>query len=67
MLVSTFEAEAGQGDPADGVVVLRFPSEQAIAVYGNAACVTENQPEVLVSNNGQDVIDGIPAANEFPN
>ena len=30
VLVATFESEALQGEPADGVVVLRFPSEQAI-------------------------------------
>ena len=30
VIVAEFEAKPLQGDPADGVVVLRFPSEQAI-------------------------------------
>lgn len=35
VLVATFEAEAVQGEPAEGAVVLRFPSEQAIRDFVN--------------------------------
>ena len=35
VLVATFEAEALQGEPADGAVVLRFPSEQAVRDFVN--------------------------------
>jgi uncharacterized protein (DUF1330 family) len=35
VLVAAFETEALQGEPADGVVVLRFPSEQAVRDFVN--------------------------------
>lgn len=35
VIVSELEAESLQGDPAKGVVVLRFPSEQAIRNFVN--------------------------------
>ena len=35
VLVASFETEALQGEPADGVVVLRFPSEQAVRDFVN--------------------------------
>jgi len=35
VLVAAFETEAVQGEPADGVVVLRFPSEQAVRDFVN--------------------------------
>ena len=35
VLVAAFATEALQGEPADGVVVLRFPSEQAIRDFLN--------------------------------
>jgi len=35
VLVAAFETEALQGEPADGVVVLRFPSEQAARDFVN--------------------------------
>ena len=35
ILVATFDTEALQGEPADGVVVLRFPSEQAVRYFVN--------------------------------
>jgi uncharacterized protein (DUF1330 family) len=35
VLVAEFETEALQGEPADGVVVLRFPSEQAVRDFVN--------------------------------
>ncbi len=33
--MAAFETEALQGEPADGVVVLRFPSEQHIRDFVN--------------------------------
>jgi len=41
-----------------------FPSADAVAAYNASACVTEPAPEVPVSPDGQNVIDGIPAAND---
>ena len=35
VLVASFETEALQGEPADGAVVLRFPSEQAVRNFVN--------------------------------
>jgi uncharacterized protein (DUF1330 family) len=35
VLVAAFETEALQGEPADGVVVLRFPSDQAVRDFVN--------------------------------
>jgi uncharacterized protein (DUF1330 family) len=35
VLVAAFETEALQGKPADGVVVLRFPSEQEVRDFVN--------------------------------
>ncbi len=35
VLVATFESGALQGEPADGVVVLRFPSEQDVRDFVN--------------------------------
>ena len=35
VLVAAFETEALQGEPADGVVVLRFPSEQDVRDFVN--------------------------------
>ncbi len=35
VLVASFETEALQGEPADGAVVLRFPSEQAVRDFVN--------------------------------
>jgi len=35
VLVALFETEALQGEPADGVVVLRFPSEQHVRDFVN--------------------------------
>jgi uncharacterized protein (DUF1330 family) len=35
VLVAAFETEALQGAPADGVVVLRFPSEQDVRDFVN--------------------------------
>ena len=35
VLVAAFETEALQGEPADGVVVLRFPTEQAVRDFVN--------------------------------
>ena len=35
VLVAAFETEALQGEPADGAVVLRFPSEQAVRDFVN--------------------------------
>ncbi len=35
VLVAAFETEVLQGEPADGAVVLRFPSEQAVRDFVN--------------------------------
>ena len=35
VLVAAFETEALQGEPADGVVVLRFPSERDVRDFVN--------------------------------
>jgi uncharacterized protein (DUF1330 family) len=35
ILVASFETKALQGEPADGAVVLRFPSEQAVRDFVN--------------------------------
>jgi len=35
VVVATFDAEPLQGNPAKGVVVLRFPSEQAVRDFVN--------------------------------
>ena len=35
VLVAAFETEALEGDPADGAVVLRFPSEQQVRDFLN--------------------------------
>ena len=35
VLVAAFETEVLQGEPADGVVVLRFPSEQHVRDFVN--------------------------------
>lgn len=35
VLVAAFQTEALQGEPADGAVVLRFPSEQAVRDFVN--------------------------------
>ncbi len=35
ILVAAFETQALQGEPADGVVIVRFPSEQAVRDFVN--------------------------------
>ena len=35
IVVGSFDAEPLQGDPAEGVVVLRFPSEEAVRSFVN--------------------------------